>query len=263
MSFFFKSSKNKQPGNLPPGARPIKSSDGPASNIPVLHSSASRDALNRSPQPPNLGSSQYSSSTQLDRPNTRGGHEEGATRNITPNSFDDSAARDRNPAEHARSLQSNDPQTSYAPPARNAPAPGTAPAQGPGVAPTTGPPIDSSPYPWSRRQLAFDSLHPPPFPRYGAAVNSAAAKDGSIYIMGGLINGSTVKGDLWTVEASSPALSCHVVQTFAEGPGPRVGHASLLVGNAFIVFGGDTKTNEADILDDTLYLLNTCECPQC
>ena len=45
----------------------------------------------------------------------------------------------------------------------------------------------------------------------------------------------------------------------AEGPGPRVGHASLLVGNAFIVFGGDTKIDEMDVLDDTLYLLNTCE----
>jgi len=31
----------------------------------------------------------------------------------------------------------------------------------------------------------------------------------------------------------------------------------LLVGNAFIVFGGDTKTEEGDVLDDTLYLLNT------
>jgi hypothetical protein len=33
----------------------------------------------------------------------------------------------------------------------------------------------------------------------------------------------------------------------------------LLVGNAFIVFGGDTKMDEGDVLDDTLYLLNTCE----
>jgi hypothetical protein len=33
----------------------------------------------------------------------------------------------------------------------------------------------------------------------------------------------------------------------------------LLVGNAFIVFGGDTKMDEGDLLDDTLYLLNTCK----
>ena len=78
--------------------------------------------------------------------------------------------------------------------------------------------------------------------------------------MGGLINGSTVKGDLWMIEAGAPGgLNSRPVQTTSEGPGPRVGHASLLVGNAFIVFGGDTKTEETDLLDDTLYLLNTCK----
>ncbi|KAF5099674.1 hypothetical protein D0Z00_001557 [Geotrichum galactomycetum] len=40
-------------------------------------------------------------------------------------------------------------------------------------------------------------------------------------------------------------------------PCPRVGHASLTLGNAFIIFGGDTKTKESDILDSELYLLNT------
>ncbi|KAF2146359.1 uncharacterized protein K452DRAFT_109567 [Aplosporella prunicola CBS 121167] len=75
--------------------------------------------------------------------------------------------------------------------------------------------------------------------------------------MGGLVNGSTVKGDLWMVEAGAGNMACYPVATASEGPGPRVGHASLLVGNAFIVFGGDTKVNEGDILDDTLYLLNT------
>ena len=75
--------------------------------------------------------------------------------------------------------------------------------------------------------------------------------------MGGLINGSTVKADLWLVEAGG-AMACYPLATTAEGPGPRVGHASLLVGNAFIVYGGDTKIGEADVLDETLYLLNTC-----
>lgn len=76
--------------------------------------------------------------------------------------------------------------------------------------------------------------------------------------MGGLINGSKVKGDLWMVEATPSSMTCFPVATTSEGPGPRVGHASLLVGNAFIVFGGDTKMDEGDMLDDTLYLLNTC-----
>jgi hypothetical protein len=77
--------------------------------------------------------------------------------------------------------------------------------------------------------------------------------------MGGLVNGQTVKGDLWMIEAGGTNLACYPVGTTFEGPGPRVGHASLLVGNAFIVFGGDTKMDEGDKLDDTLYLLNTCE----
>lgn len=80
-----------------------------------------------------------------------------------------------------------------------------------------------------------------------------------MYLMGGLINGSTVKGDLWMCETGPGDMTCYPVATTSEGPGPRVGHASLLVGNAFIVFGGDTKMDEGDVLDDTLYLLNTCE----
>ena len=115
-------------------------------------------------------------------------------------------------------------------------------------------------YPWSQRRLDFPTPQSNPFPRYGAAVNSVASKEGDIYMMGGLINGSMVKGDLWMVESGGGSLSCYSVATVSEGPGPRVGHASLLVGNAFIVFGGDTKMDDSDALDDTLYLLNTCEC---
>lgn len=59
------------------------------------------------------------------------------------------------------------------------------------------------------------------------------------------------------VEAGTSHLSCYPIATVSEGPGPRVGHASLLVGNAFIVFGGDTQQEDTDVLDDTLYLLNT------
>ncbi|KAF4634383.1 hypothetical protein G7Y89_g3715 [Cudoniella acicularis] len=115
---------------------------------------------------------------------------------------------------------------------------------------------NASLYPWSRRQLTYTTSHPSPFPRYGAAVNSVASKEGDIYLMGGLINSSTVKGDLWMVEAGGN-MACYPLATTAEGPGPRVGHASLLVGNAFIVYGGDTKMEDSDVLDETLYLLNT------
>lgn len=113
-------------------------------------------------------------------------------------------------------------------------------------------------YPWSQRQLTFTNAQANPFPRYGAAVNSIASKEGDIYLMGGLINGESVRGDLWMVEGGGQ-MSCYPITTVAEGPGPRVGHASLLVGNAFIVFGGDTQQEDNEVLDDTLYLLNTSE----
>ncbi|KAL9611684.1 MAG: hypothetical protein Q9167_003679 [Letrouitia subvulpina] len=124
-------------------------------------------------------------------------------------------------------------------------------------------PPNAALYPWSHRRMTFTSTQPSPFPRYGAAVNAVASKEGDIYLMGGLVNGSTVKGDLWMIEAgllnqqNLPNLPCYPIVTTSEGPGPRVGHASLLVGNAFIVFGGDTKMDDRDKLDDTLYLLNT------
>jgi len=116
---------------------------------------------------------------------------------------------------------------------------------------------NASLYPWSQRRLTYTSSHPSPFPRYGAAVNATSSKEGDIYVMGGLINSQTVKGDLWMIEAGG-SMSCYPLATTAEGPGPRVGHSSLLVGNAFIVYGGDTKIDETDVLDETLYLLNTC-----
>ncbi|KAI4192897.1 MAG: hypothetical protein LQ346_004096 [Caloplaca aetnensis] len=126
-----------------------------------------------------------------------------------------------------------------------------------GSSSTPGSVNNASPYPWSQRRLTFTSSQPNPFPRYGAAVNSVASKEGDLYLMGGLVNGSTVKGDLWMIEAGAQSLPCYPVGTTFEGPGPRVGHRSLLVGNAFIVFGGDTKVDDRDKLDDTLYLLNT------
>lgn len=51
--------------------------------------------------------------------------------------------------------------------------------------------------------------------------------------MGGLIRTQQPKGDLWTMD-SGPQFAAVPVNTQSEGPGPRVGHASLLVGNAFI-----------------------------
>ncbi|KAH8168652.1 gti1/Pac2 family protein [Sarocladium implicatum] len=110
-------------------------------------------------------------------------------------------------------------------------------------------------YPWSKRELVYTPDTPRPFPRYGPAIPSVATKEGDTFIMGGLVDATTVKSDLWRVETA--AMTCSRVATTGDGPGPRVGHTSLLIGNAFIVHGGDTKIEETDILDETLYLLNT------
>ena len=153
------------------------------------------------------------------------------------------------------------------------------------------PPSQGSPlYPWSLRRLALlpssllppaepgypgaipqpvaGPLSPPPFPRYGHSVNPvASAATGDLYVFGGLVQ-NAVKNDLYVLScvpqpslgdgagSKSGALSVGLVETRGEVPGPRVGHASVGVGNVLIVWGGDTKSHPDDVQDDSLYLLN-------
>ncbi|GAA5847726.1 hypothetical protein JCM9279_005001 [Rhodotorula babjevae] len=121
---------------------------------------------------------------------------------------------------------------------------------------------------------------PLPFPRYGHSVNpvATASPSGDLYIFGGLVQ-NAVKNDLFVVHAaaagappvvapsSPPAapgapattvvpLPVALIETRGEVPGPRVGHASVGVGNVLIVWGGDTKSRPEERQDDGLYLLN-------
>jgi hypothetical protein len=53
--------------------------------------------------------------------------------------------------------------------------------------------------------------------------------------------------------------SATLIQTGGEVPSPRVGHASAIVSNVLIVWGGDTQSDpqsRTDKQDDGLYLLN-------
>ncbi|KAJ5103781.1 hypothetical protein N7532_004310 [Penicillium argentinense] len=221
MAFLFKSKKNQQGTALPAATRNVHTSEGtPSTGTPPLSngSKVEGNAFAQTPTP----SSSYNNSLNS------------ATGPTSPTSPDPVRMRQR-----AESESQVCPATSAASQWHSPHSP------------------NSSLYPWSQRRLNFSSPQTNPFPRYGAAINAVASKEGDIYMMGGLIDGSTVKGDLWMVESSGGSLSCFQIATVSEGPGPRVGHASLLVGNAFIVFGGDTKINENDALDDTLYLLNT------
>lgn len=53
-------------------------------------------------------------------------------------------------------------------------------------------------YPWSQKSVSNAS----PFPRYGHAANYVAARDGEVFVMGGL-KGSNVFGDLWVIETGT------------------------------------------------------------
>ncbi|KAK5800226.1 hypothetical protein VI817_002438 [Penicillium citrinum] len=219
MAFLFKSKKNQQGTALPPATRNVHTSEGAPSS--------------GTPPPPLSNGSKVEGNAFAQTPTPSSSYNNSLNSAMSPTSPDNARLRQR--AESESQVQ-RPPQ-----------APNGVPPQSP----------NSSLYPWSQRRMNFSSPQTNPFPRYGAAINAVASKEGDIYMMGGLIDGSTVKGDLWMIESSGGSLSCFQVATVSEGPGPRVGHASLLVGNAFIVFGGDTKINETDALDDTLYLLNT------
>ncbi|GAA5986303.1 hypothetical protein JCM10908_003696 [Rhodotorula pacifica] len=148
-------------------------------------------------------------------------------------------------------------------------------------------------YPWSQRRVALlPSQHlaplspgdspslapspilgptsPLPFPRYGHSVNpvATAGPSGDLFIFGGLVQNS-VRNDLYVVHANAAnphappqqqqgqaVVGVALVETRGEVPGPRVGHASVGVGNVLIVWGGDTKTRPEERQDDGLYLLN-------
>ncbi|TFK56592.1 hypothetical protein OE88DRAFT_37276 [Heliocybe sulcata] len=126
-------------------------------------------------------------------------------------------------------------------------------------------------WPWSQRRLTLPppqvlpkpgvapptSPSPSPFPRYGHAMPMTPTNTGELYLFGGLVR-ETVRNDLYLFNARD--LSATLLQTGGEIPSPRVGHASALVSNVLIVWGGDTKTDSkarpSDKLDDGLYLLN-------
>ncbi|POW05233.1 hypothetical protein PSTT_09863, partial [Puccinia striiformis] len=110
---------------------------------------------------------------------------------------------------------------------------------------------------------------PPPFPRYGHSINPMGTPTGSgdIYIFAGLVK-DQVKNDLYVLNVApinpnnanphlhNQILTVGLVETRGEVPLPRVGHASVGVGNVLIVWGGDTKTKDDEKQDDGLYLLN-------
>ncbi|CAI4062932.1 Kel2p SKDI_07G4870 [Saccharomyces kudriavzevii IFO 1802] len=108
-------------------------------------------------------------------------------------------------------------------------------------------------YVWNRIKLK-DS----PFPRYRHSSSPIVSSENRIFVTGGLYNQS-VYGDVWQITANADGTSFtpKAIQIDRNTPPPRVGHASTLCGNAYVVFGGDThKLNEDKLLDDDIYLFN-------
>lgn len=124
-----------------------------------------------------------------------------------------------------------------------------------------------------------DGPSPPPFPRYGHSVNSLAnGSSGDLYIFGGLVNDRACN-DLYVLQCApnsnssiqaarergetklpvAGSVNVGLVETKGEVPSPRLGHASVGVGNVLIIWGGDTNSDSDDSQepnDDALYLLN-------
>lgn len=113
--------------------------------------------------------------------------------------------------------------------------------------------------PWKKHKL-FDS----PFPRYRHAAALVSSEKNDIFLMGGLKDGS-VFGDTWKITPHlSPSgkdidtLTAHHIEVVNNNnPPARVGHSSVLCGNAYIIYGGDTvDTDYNGFPDDNFYMFN-------
>ncbi|KAJ3490764.1 hypothetical protein NLJ89_g11405 [Agrocybe chaxingu] len=129
-----------------------------------------------------------------------------------------------------------------------------------GPPPADNPQIQRSPL---VHRLLFHGVAPPtspspsPFPRYGHALPATANSKGELYLFGGLVRESP-RNDVY--QFSTTTNSASLFHTTGVAPSPRMGHASALVANVVIVWGGDTNTDPnskaTDKHDNGLYLLN-------
>ncbi|SCU99407.1 LADA_0H19570g1_1 [Lachancea dasiensis] len=107
--------------------------------------------------------------------------------------------------------------------------------------------------PWKRIKLTNS-----PFPRYRHVASAYMSDQNQVFVIGGL-HDQSVYGDTWIISAheNGTRFSSKTVEIGDSTPPPRVGHASTLCGNAFVIFGGDThKVNSEGLMDDDVYLFN-------
>ncbi|EPX70876.1 cell end marker Tea1 [Schizosaccharomyces octosporus yFS286] len=106
--------------------------------------------------------------------------------------------------------------------------------------------------PWSKLTIRGSSHV---LPRYSHSSHHFAEGGQEVYVFGGISSNSDAKNDLWVLNLATSQFSN--LRSTGQIPSPRLGHASVLAGNAFIVFGGLTNKEDIDYQDNTLYLLNT------
>ncbi|EPY52141.1 cell end marker Tea1 [Schizosaccharomyces cryophilus OY26] len=106
--------------------------------------------------------------------------------------------------------------------------------------------------PWSKLTIRGSSHV---LPRYSHSSHLFAEGGQEMYIFGGISSNSEAKNDLWVLNLATSQFSN--LRSTGQVPSARLGHASVLVGNAFIVFGGLTNKEDIDHQDNSLYLLNT------
>lgn len=106
--------------------------------------------------------------------------------------------------------------------------------------------------PWKRIKL-YDS----PFPRYRHTASAISSDKNEIFLMGGLKEGS-VFGDTWKLAPKDDVFVAKNIEVANNNnPPARVGHSSVLCGNAYIIYGGDTvDTDFNGYPDNNFYLFN-------
>ncbi len=111
--------------------------------------------------------------------------------------------------------------------------------------------------PWSQQTLNISADLQ--FPRDGIAMSQTCSNEGDLYLQGGRFEDLPIDHDFWIIKTNWPP-TCYQIATPSEateglGPHSRSGHAALLVGNTFIIFGGNLRNER--FMDDNLLLLDT------
>lgn len=195
---------------------------------------------------------------------SRDGHSDGLPSSVTSNQALSSSPSTNGPLAQPSSSQPPRQQQQHI---RNEQQTRTA---SPSVAASATAPTQQRPvYPWSARRLTLlppivlnkpgvappTAPSPSPFPRYGHALPATTTQNGDLFLFGGLVR-ETPKNDLYLFSAKD--LTATLLQTSGEVPSPRIGHASAVISNVLLVWGGDTSSDASgrDMHDDGLYLLN-------